>query len=117
MGLTLAGLAGPGKPLPVFASKAGGLAVYMDTITFDSSYPTGGETLDLRPYFSTLYGVMFAPLAARYKIVYDYTNRKVLVYDEDQTSGVHAQVANTTDLSAIGSAAFIAFGVAALDQK
>lgn len=107
---------GNGKNLVMFSNPAQGVAVLQEKITFDSSYPTGGETLDLRPFFSTLLMVMIEPVGANYKFVYDYTNRKVIAYIEDGTSGVHAQVADTTDLSAV-STSFIAFGVAALDKK
>lgn len=107
---------GNGKPMVMFSNPAQGVAVLQEKITFDSSYPTGGETLDLRPFFSTLLMVMIEPVGANYKFVYDYTNRKVIAYIEDGTSGVHAEVANNTDLSAI-STSFAAWGIAALDKK
>lgn len=106
---------GNGKPLVGFMSRAGGVAILQEKITFDSSYPTGGETLDLRPFFSSLLMVIFEPVGANYKFVYNYSTRKVIAYIEDGTSGVHAEVSNTTDLSAV-STSFIAFGVAALDS-
>lgn len=117
MALTVdaAGYLGQGKPLQILSDKGDSLACLYLKVTFDASYPTGGETLDLRPYFSTVGTVFVESLAANYKMIYDYTNRKILVYIEDGTSGVHAEVANTTDLSALTVGVF-AFGVAAVDK-
>lgn len=80
------------------------------TITFDSSYPTGGESLqgaDLKN-LGEIEKILFEPASNGTPIIkhlkYDYTNKKVLVFDVGGT-----QTANATDLSAY-SAGFVAFG-------
>ena len=72
------------------------------TIAFDSSYPTGGEVLGIDALM-TADGVDNATIVlvlvraqATYTFTYDYTNDTVIAWDEAQ-----AEVANTTDLSAV----------------
>ena len=65
-------------------------------VTFDSSYPTGGETIDLSNYFSSVLGAVCLPGALTYYIVYDVANSKIVAY----TRATDAEVADTTDLSA-----------------
>ena len=73
--------------------------IYLD-ITFDSSYATGGEALDLRPYFNGSEPFFVGQSAnlgnSGYRVEYDTTNHKLLAY----TSG-GTQVSNATDLSAL----------------
>ncbi|MCK6620335.1 MAG: hypothetical protein HUU32_12790 [Calditrichaceae bacterium] len=78
--------------------------VYLD-ITFDSSYPTGGE-----PFETGLDTVLSANIepSGGYIFKYDYTNRKILAYYADYDAvadGALIQVADTTDLSAISTRA------------
>src|SRR5688572_28466915 len=80
------------------------------TITFDASYPTGGEALsaaDLKN-LGEIEKIIFEPASNGTPVIkhlkYDYVNQKVLVYDVAGT-----QTADATDLSAY-SAGFIAFG-------
>lgn len=94
-------------------------------VTFDTSYPTGGETLDLSTAgsldtngFGTVYacGLIEGPYTTAgvpiaqtlcSKVQYDFaTSRAVatgllFALAEDGTSGVTTQVANTTDLSTV----------------
>ena len=94
-------------------------------VQFDSSYPTGGETLDLSvatlgigPGFTTVVSVSieegpYTSAGAKTlpatcsSIQYDFAASRavatglLLAYAEDGTSGVEAQVANTTNLSAV----------------
>jgi hypothetical protein len=83
------------------------------TLTFDSSYPTGGEAITAanvgmnraidRIHFNAASGYVFE---------YDKTNQKVLAYYADNDGGADGaliQVANTTNLSAI-TASYIAVG-------
>lgn len=51
----------------------------MGTIAFDSSYPTGGESLDFSGKIKQVRVVLFETTAG-YLFAYDYTNKKVLVY-------------------------------------
>jgi hypothetical protein len=85
--------------------------VVFGTITFDSSYPTGGEALtgsDLKNLGSEIEKILFEPASNTTPIIkhlkYDYVNRKVLAFDVAGT-----QTADATDLSAY-SAGFVAFG-------
>jgi len=89
--------------------KSGKFTKLRGTVAFDTSYPTGGEdysaglgnnvvTLEVAP--SMLY--IFTP---------DTTNRKVIAYwsNLDQTlDGVLVEVDDTTDLSAVTAAPFLA---------
>jgi hypothetical protein len=80
------------------------------TITFDASYPTGGESLtgaDLKN-LGEIEKIIFEPASNGTPIIkhlkYDYVNKKVLAFDVAGT-----QTADATDLSAY-SAGFVAFG-------
>jgi len=82
-------------------------------ISFDSSYPTGGESLDLTDRLQTVLAV-FIENKSGYIFEYDYTNKKVKAYygNYDQTSdGALTEVANTTDLSSITNVRFVAYGL------
>lgn len=73
-------------------------------IDFDSSYPTGGESLT--PGNVGLVGIDFCVITAKsgYVFEYDYTNQKLMAYWPDYnetTAGVLVEVANTTDLSGV----------------
>ncbi|RLC39384.1 MAG: hypothetical protein DRH51_07225, partial [Candidatus Coatesbacteria bacterium] len=48
-------------------------------ISFDSSYPTGGESLDLTDRLKTVLAVFFENKGG-YFFEYDYTNEKVKAY-------------------------------------
>ena len=69
------------------------------SVAFDSSYPTGGEALDHADYVpagSVLLGVMIAS-DGTYRFEYDEENNKLVAI----TWVDGAEVANTTDLSAL----------------
>lgn len=70
-------------------------------ITFDSSYPTGGEPITAAMFGFTRIISVFAIQCddAGYDPVWDRTNSKILLYDEDNTSGIAADAANTSDQS------------------
>lgn len=102
-----------------------GMKVGVIDVTFDSSYPTGGETLDLSTSgslgangYGTLYsvGVIEGPYASTgapiaqtlcSKIQYDFAAGRAVATGllfalaEDGTSGVTTEVADTTDLSTV----------------
>ena len=83
------------------------------TIAFDSSYPTGGETLDLSKEMPTEVQQVIIENKSGYIFEYDYTNKLVLAYyfDYDATAdGPAIQVANTTDLSGLTDIRFTAIG-------
>lgn len=64
-------------------------------VAFDSSYPTGGESLTPAQLGLTSVDVVLSDHKAGYNFVYDKANQKLLAYNGT------TQVANTTDLSAI----------------
>lgn len=125
------------------------------SIAFDSSYPTGGESMDLTGKFATLELVLFESNSG-YLFQYDYTNKKVKVFTptnqhlhtitvaggeagtvfvgiasdandaalskteatartgitgvQNASAAAGAEVANTTDLSALTDVRFVAYG-------
>lgn len=82
------------------------------TIDLDSSYPTGGEALDLSGDFNDLLLVQIEPMAG-YIFVYDYDNKKVIAYYADYDAGADGaliEVADTTDLSALTGIRVLARG-------
>jgi len=76
--------------------------VHSFNVTFDSSYPTGGEALALSTHLAghAILLVKADPVLP-YSFGYDYANDKLKVYEENGTSGVTAEVAPATDLSAL----------------
>lgn len=83
-------------------------------IAFDSSYPTGGEALDLSNHFDRLIAFIAFEPTAGYVFIYDRTNKKVKVYFADYDAGADGaliEVADTTDLSALTAVYFMAVGV------
>lgn len=81
----------------------GGFRVWMGTITFDSSYPTGGEAVTAADFGMSAIHTMIisstdeAGISARW----DHANLKIKLFDEDNTSGVEAEFANTGDASGV----------------
>lgn len=76
---------------------------------FDTSYPTGGETVDFG--LRSVYVAVIAP-ASGYVLEYDATNKKVKAFyaDYDATAdGALIEVPNLTNLSAV-TARFIVVG-------
>jgi hypothetical protein len=67
-------------------------------ITFDASYPTGGEPLDLTAYVSNIETVG-VEVSGGYVFQYDRTNKKVLAYEAGADSAALDEVANAANLS------------------
>lgn len=67
-------------------------------ITFDSSYPTGGEALDLTTYVSNIETVGIE-VSGGYVFQYDRSNKKVLAYEAGADAAALDEVANATNLS------------------
>lgn len=86
---------------------AGNMRQKVRTITFDSSYPTGGESLtaadlglkrifELRPHGS----FRAAANTSAIEVSYDHTNSKLIAFwGNAGTASVQPEVTNTTDLS------------------
>lgn len=72
-------------------------------VTFDSSYPTGGEAISASDV--GLQGILDALVGgaddATYHGYWDNVNRLLKLYVEDGTSGIEAEAANTSDQSAV----------------
>lgn len=112
---------GPGNARtgPVFANAKGPLKIVTGTFDFDTSYPTGGEDITgiFNKFASTL-GCEFFPRNG-YTFTTDYTNKKVLAYQGDNTNAAAApgvQVPNTTNLSTLTGVRFIAWGYSGASQ-
>ena len=69
-------------------------------ITFDDSYPTGGEPLDLTTYVENIETVSIE-VSGGYVFQYDRTNKKVLAYEAGADGAALDQVANATNLSTV----------------
>lgn len=93
MGLTI-GLTGD------WMQNTGSRTTVQGTIAFDSSYPTGGETLLPASIGLAVIETMDISPKAGYTFVYDYTNKKVLVYEAGAGAAAH-----THDLKIIGGQA------------
>ena len=94
---------------------ARGTIITSGTLTFDDSYPTGGEAITAANVgLNRAIDRIIIESAAGYVFKYDKANKKVLAYyaDYDASSdGALIQVANTTDLSASAIApGYIAVG-------
>ena len=71
-------------------------------ITFDSSYPTGGEPMAAADVgFSKIEFIAFSGGDGGYVFDYDFANSKVIVYRSAGSAAALGQVPNTTNLSAI----------------
>lgn len=101
-------------PASVTVSKRtifGNKKVCVGTVAFDSSYPTGGEAVSYANLGLANVDFVQVSSAAGYVFEYDHTNKKVKAYWVDTTTdgAAMAEVADTTDLSAV-TARFFAFG-------
>lgn len=117
MALTVTNHAGTGPGIagtrPMYAASGGrGLKVVTGTIAFDASYPTGGEaSTAISGHFTELLGVIFESKSG-YTFEYNYDDNKVLAYwvDTSTDGAAQAEVADTTDLSAVTDVRFFAWG-------
>lgn len=88
-----------------YEGVVGDRRTWRGTVTFDSSYPTGGEAIAVSdfPGFQVEIEdvIVHSASAATYRPIWDETNSKLKVFVEDGTSGIEAEVADTTDLSSL----------------
>lgn len=81
---------------------------------FDSSYPTGGESLTYQNLgFTSRVDWINFESSGGYVFKYDRANQKVLAYYADYDAvadGALIQVPNTTDLSSLTAVRFFAIG-------
>jgi hypothetical protein len=88
-------------------------SVVTATVAFDSSYPTGGETLTLSKLFLGTLSAITIGSKSGYVFSYDYTNNKILVYGtstSDPYAGSLQEKANATNLSTLTGVKIQAFG-------
>ena len=82
----------------------GDRTVVFATVTFDSSYPTGGEAIAASDFenLDQIDYVSVNPVdVATNRVVWDRGNSKLKIFIEDGTSGIEAEAANTSDQSAV----------------
>lgn len=87
----------------VFRTTFGNKKVVVVDVTFDSSYPTGGESLTAANLGLTKIQYVAPGVAdTNYVTRYDYTNSKLLAYTSDYSTDVDGpliEVANATSLA------------------
>ena len=92
---------------------ARGTRITSGTLTFDDSYPTGGEAITAANVgMNRAIDRIILESEDGYVFKYDKSNKKVLAYYADNDAGSDGaliQVANTTELSAV-VAGYIAVG-------
>jgi hypothetical protein len=112
MAVTLAEKTVPGVPAFFYGQPKGDAGVRRPVfkiveVTFDASYPTGGEAIALDQLGFTSVMSIVAPKTAGYKFTADVstpTAPKLLVWRGDNDAGAdgpRAQVANTTNLATL----------------
>lgn len=98
------------KDIPIGQSEH----LYVGRLSFDASYPTGGEVID--PSGNTNFHYFHAGSQAGYVFSFDKANQKLLAYRQKDPAAAGGadiplpQVANTTDLSALVDVPFFAIG-------
>ena len=94
-------VASPGNASDV-AGVPGNNKYVIKTVTFDSSYATGGEALTAVTLgLESVHIVLLSIENSGYVAQYDYTNSKVALYEAGQDGAILDEVANTTDVSAV----------------
>ena len=81
----------------------GDMKYTIKTITFDSSYPTGGESITAADVgMESIALVLFSPDKNGFVPQFDYTNSKIALYSAgaDEETGLD-ELANTTNASAV----------------
>lgn len=90
------------------------LAIVEGSLDFDTSYPTGGESIsDIFNNFVKLSVLLIAPQSG-YVFETDYTNKKVKVMYANYpaaAAGALIEVPNGTNLSALTSVKYVAVGI------
>jgi len=81
-------------------STIGTWKVGIADVTMDSSYPTGGEALDPADFGITTPYIVLVGTASGFVAEWDYTNKKLIVYNQGITTG-------STATGALANGAFI----------
>lgn len=88
------------------------LHIFIYELDFDSSYPAGGEALDLTADIKNVLAV-FAEGKAGYEFSYDYANKKLKAFFGDYSAsadGPHSEVNDTGNLSSVTGVRLLALG-------
>lgn len=97
-------------------SVFGDLRVWIGTVAFDSSYPTGGEAVvytDIPGFQVEIITVLVGAQSALVptKVVsWDPSTGKLVINVEDGTSGISAEAANTSDQSGVVDVPIVVLG-------
>lgn len=93
---------------------AGNLRIHTGTMSFDSSYPTGGEPITPADvgFGSTIQDMQIRPLGAAlgYNFSFDRVNLKVLAFRTDQVDDPEEEAPDTTNLSTLTGVQWMAWG-------
>jgi hypothetical protein len=91
----------------------GDLRLVTGTVAFDSSYPTGGESITAAKFGLGKIDFLIATALSGYVFFWDGTNSKLMAYYADNNAAGDSaliQVPDTTDLSALTAIPVLAIG-------
>ena len=89
---------------------SGNIKYVIKDITFDDSYPTGGEGLSATQLgLEEVYIVLISQKSDGYVVQYDYTNEKLEIYEAGADGAALDELGNTADASGI-AIRLIAYG-------
>jgi hypothetical protein len=98
---------GRGRTSPLFSAGGRANKVAMGTFDFDSSYPTGGESIaDIYNLFRSCDGVVFQATDGTRLYAVDHAAQKVKAF-----TALATEVANATNLSAVTGIRWFAWGI------
>ena len=102
--ITNPGSSSPGVGVP------GNVKYVIKDITFDDSYPTGGEGLSATQLgLEEVYIVLISQKSDGYVVQYDYSNEKLEIYEAGADGAALDELGNTADASGI-AIRLIAYG-------
>tara|TARA_R100001015_G_C4620714_1_gene177729 strand:- start:1544 stop:1867 length:324 start_codon:yes stop_codon:yes gene_type:complete len=88
----------------------GNIKYVIKDITFDDSYPTGGEGLSATQLgLEEVYIVLISQKSDGYVVQYDYSNEKLEIYEAGADGAALDELGNTADASGI-AIRLIAYG-------
>ena len=88
----------------------GNIKYVIKDITFDDSYPTGGESFTATQMgLEELYIVLISQKSDGYVVQYDYTNEKLEIYEASADGAALDELGNAADASGI-AIRIIAYG-------
>jgi|TARA_Y100000114_G_C11705298_1_gene300606 hypothetical protein len=89
---------------------SGNIKYVIKDITFDDSYPTGGEGLSATQLgLEEVYIVLISQKSDGYVVQYDYSNEKLEIYEAGADGAALDELGNTADASGI-AIRLIAYG-------